>query len=188
MNSVESLAEEAELALSSWTCYIMELGGPYGVEMNFLMKKKKRRYQPVLQWKTCWNTVFHLAFAHVICPQMTWGIRKFQRPLPVILQHVTKFWEALSVLGDWAPVFTAHPKLGTVMQGICCLCCATLLYLQCPEPGRTLWALACSSEPGLGSRARDAASSCTLPLVPPPVPCKSTCDGSTRATGKQKKE
>lgn len=40
MNSVESLAEEAELALSSWTCYIMELGGPYGVEMNFLMKKK----------------------------------------------------------------------------------------------------------------------------------------------------
>lgn len=41
MNSVESLAEEAELALSSWTCYIMELGGPYGVEMNFLMKKKE---------------------------------------------------------------------------------------------------------------------------------------------------
>lgn len=40
MNSVESLAEEAELALSSWTCYIMELGGPYGVEMNFLMKKR----------------------------------------------------------------------------------------------------------------------------------------------------
>lgn len=36
---MESLAEEAELALSSWTCYIMELGGPYGAEMNFLMKK-----------------------------------------------------------------------------------------------------------------------------------------------------
>ena len=37
---MESLAEEAELALSLWTCYIMELGGPYGVEMNFLMKKR----------------------------------------------------------------------------------------------------------------------------------------------------
>lgn len=48
---MESLAEEAELALISWTCYIMELGGPYGVEMNFLMKKK--RYHPLLQWKTC---------------------------------------------------------------------------------------------------------------------------------------
>lgn len=37
---MESLAEEVELALISWTCYIMELGGPYGVEMNFLMKKR----------------------------------------------------------------------------------------------------------------------------------------------------
>lgn len=40
MNSVESLAEEAELALSLWTCYIMEPGGPYGVEMKFFMKKR----------------------------------------------------------------------------------------------------------------------------------------------------
>lgn len=40
MNSVESLAEETELALSLWTCYIMELGGSYAVEMNFLMKKR----------------------------------------------------------------------------------------------------------------------------------------------------
>lgn len=38
---MESLAEEAELALSLWTCYIMGHGGPYSVEMNVLMKRKK---------------------------------------------------------------------------------------------------------------------------------------------------
>lgn len=73
---MESLAEEAELALSSWTCYIMELGGPYGAEMNFLLKKKT--HHSVWQWKTLWNTVFHFPFAPVICPQMTCGISKFQ--------------------------------------------------------------------------------------------------------------
>lgn len=75
---MESLAEEAELALSLWTCYIMEHGGPYGVEINVLMKRKKKRYTILYYSGKPAETVFHLAFARVICPQMTSGTIKFQ--------------------------------------------------------------------------------------------------------------
>lgn len=123
MNSVESLAEEAELALSSWTCYIMELGGPYGVEMNFLMKKKE-----IPSCITVENLLKH-SFPSCFCPC-----------------HLSPNDLRNTQVSKTAPCDTTN------------------------------------------CRAGDAASSCILPLIPPPVPCKSTCDGSTRVTGKQKKE
>ena len=70
MNSVESLAEEAELALILWTCYVMELGGPNGVEMNFLMKK---RYTILYYIGKPTETVFHLAFACRLSPNDLWN-------------------------------------------------------------------------------------------------------------------
>lgn len=52
----------------------------------------------MLQWKICWNTVFHFAFAHVICPQMTSGISKFQPLFHNIRAH-------RKILGSIFPVW-----------------------------------------------------------------------------------
>lgn len=62
---MESLAEEAELALSLQTCYIMELGVLNGVEMNFLMKK---RYTILYYIGKPTETIFHVAFVCHLSP------------------------------------------------------------------------------------------------------------------------
>lgn len=78
---MESLAEGAELALSLQNCYIMELGVPNGVEMNFLMKK---RYTILYYMKL---KQFSILLLYAICPQMTYGISKFQTLLNDIIAH-----------------------------------------------------------------------------------------------------
>lgn len=77
--------------------------GPLWCGNEFFNEKKI--YHSVLQWKTCWNTVFHFAFAHVICPQMTSGISKFQ----ALFHNITAHHKILgSVLRAWGLSYRFH--------------------------------------------------------------------------------